>query len=81
MMPCKPSFPTFQNGNGGWCQKGRLFLMPKKLEISYLYLLIVTAMFVIFLTGPDQHLETYLLSFAWGLRTGWKWMCNHLVVS
>jgi hypothetical protein len=38
MTPCKPSFPTFQNGNGGWYQKGRLFLMPKKLEISYLYL-------------------------------------------
>jgi hypothetical protein len=38
MTPCKPSFPTFQNGNGGWYQKGRLFLMPKKLEISYMYL-------------------------------------------
>ncbi len=38
MTPRKPNFPTYQNGNGGWYQKGRLFLMPKKLEISYLYL-------------------------------------------
>jgi transposase len=38
MTPRKPSLPTCQNGNGGFYQKGRLYLMPKKLEISYLYL-------------------------------------------
>ena len=38
MTPRKPTFPTHRNANGGFYQKGRLFLMPKKLEISYIYL-------------------------------------------
>ena len=37
-MPQKSSCPTLQNTNGGWYQRGRPFLMPRKLEISYLYL-------------------------------------------
>jgi MFS-type transporter involved in bile tolerance (Atg22 family) len=44
-------------------------------------LIIATALFAIFLTGPDQHLETYLLAFAWGVGTGWKWTCDRLVAS
>jgi hypothetical protein len=39
MTPSKSSCPTLRNANGGWYhQRGRLFLMPRKLEISYLYL-------------------------------------------
>jgi hypothetical protein len=45
MTPRKPNVPTCQNANGGFYQKGRLFLMPKKLEISYLYLDICREMY------------------------------------
>jgi hypothetical protein len=38
MTPRKPSFPTLQNRNGGWYQQGRLYLMPKKIEIFHMYL-------------------------------------------
>jgi transposase len=38
MTPRKSTCSTLQNVNGGWYQRGRLFLMPKKLEISYHYL-------------------------------------------
>jgi hypothetical protein len=34
----KKKHDTYQNSNGGWYQKGRVFMMPKRLEIGYQYL-------------------------------------------
>ena len=49
--------------------------------VSLVILIIAIVLFAIFLKGPDQHLETYILSFVWGLATGWKWTCDRLVAS
>ena len=55
-------------------------LDPVNSSMTALALLIVmTALFAIFLTGPDQHLDTYILSFVWGVAMGWKWMCDGMV--
>ena len=44
-------------------------------------LLITTTIVALVLKGPDQHLETYILSFIWGIGTGWKWTVDRLVAS
>lgn len=55
---------------------------PIKSSILALILLIVsTALFSVFLEGPEQQLETYILAFVWGIGTGWKWTCDRLVAS
>jgi UMF1 family MFS transporter len=55
---------------------------PIKSSMAALVLLIITtALFAIFLTGPDQYLGTYILAFLWGVGTGWKWTCDRLVAS
>lgn len=57
-------------------------LDPIKSSIASLVLLIVTtALFAIFLTGPGQHMETYILAVIWGCCTGWKWTNDRLVAS
>jgi hypothetical protein len=38
MTPPKQHFPTLRNANGGWYQSGKMFTMPKRLEIGYEYL-------------------------------------------
>jgi transposase len=38
MTPRKERFPAVKNQSGGWYQKGRVFTMPKRLEIGYTYL-------------------------------------------
>jgi hypothetical protein len=38
MTPRKKRFDTYQNSNGGWYQRGRVFTMPKRLEVGYQYL-------------------------------------------
>jgi DNA-binding Lrp family transcriptional regulator len=38
MTPPKDHFPTLRNVNGGWYQSGKMFTMPKRLEIGYEYL-------------------------------------------
>jgi hypothetical protein len=49
--------------------------------LALVVLIVSTMLFAIFLKGPDQHLETYLLAFVWGLGSGWKWTCDRLVAS
>lgn len=57
-------------------------LDPVKSSILALILLIVaTAMFAIFLVGPGQYIETYLISFFWGMGTGWKWTMDRLLAA
>lgn len=53
----------------------------KSSMVSLALLIITTTLFAILLTGPDQHLETYILAFVWGIGTGWKWTCDRLVAS
>jgi len=38
MTPRKPHFPTLRNANGGWHQRGKVFNMPKTLDIGYQHL-------------------------------------------
>ena len=38
MTSRKPHFLRIQNSNGGWYQRGKVFIMPKKLDIGYQYL-------------------------------------------
>lgn len=55
---------------------------PIKSSMAALVVLIVTtALFAILLKGPNQHLETYILAFMWGIGTGWKWSVDRLVAS
>jgi len=62
--------------------KATKVLDPIKSSIAALLLLIiVTGLFAIFLKGPGQHLETYILAVIWGAGTGWKWTCDRLVAS
>ena len=35
----------------------------------------------IFLKGPGDQLETYILAVIWGLGTGWKWTTDRLLAS
>jgi MFS-type transporter involved in bile tolerance (Atg22 family) len=55
---------------------------PIKSSMAGLFLLIVvTACFALFAVGPGQHLETYIMSFLWGIGVGWKWTCDRLLAS
>jgi transposase len=38
MTKPKAHFPTLRNANGGWYQSGKVYNMPKRLEIGYIYL-------------------------------------------
>jgi transposase len=38
MTPRKPHHHTLRNANGGWYQSGKVFTLPKRLEIGYEYL-------------------------------------------
>jgi UMF1 family MFS transporter len=50
-------------------------------SVGAVVLLIVnTAMVSIFLKGPGQQLETYILAAGWGLGTGWKYTCDKMVL-
>jgi len=44
-------------------------------------LIVVTALFAAFVTGPGQYWRTYFLAFFWGLGVGWKWTCDKLTAS
>jgi UMF1 family MFS transporter len=39
-----------------------------------------TVVVSIVLKGPGQEMETYILAGGWGLGTGWKWMCDRMVL-
>jgi hypothetical protein len=38
MTPPKTHFLTLRNANGGWYQSGKVYNVPKRLEIGYIYL-------------------------------------------
>jgi UMF1 family MFS transporter len=59
----------------------RLLDPIKSSIISLLLLITITALFAVFLKGPGQHLETYILAVLWGCGTGWKWTNDRLVAS
>jgi UMF1 family MFS transporter len=50
-------------------------------QSALLTIIINTALFAIFLKGPGQQLETYILAGAWGIGTGWKWTSDRLLAS
>jgi UMF1 family MFS transporter len=57
-------------------------LDPIKSSILALALLIIaTSMFAIFMVGPGRYVETYLISFFWGMGTGWKWTVDRLLAA
>lgn len=43
-------------------------------------LIVNTVLVAIFLKGPGQQLETYILAGGWGVGTGWKWTCDRMVL-
>lgn len=53
----------------------------KSSAMALILLTTTTALFAIFLKGPDQYLGTYILAFVWGVGIGWKWTCDRLVAS
>ena len=59
----------------------RRFDPIKSSMIGLCLLIVVTACFALFAVGPDQHLETYIMSFLWGIGVGWKWTCDKLLAS
>ena len=55
---------------------------PVKSIVGSLVLQIVaTTLFSIFLVGPNQQLETYAISFLFGIGSGWNWTCARLLAS
>jgi MFS-type transporter involved in bile tolerance (Atg22 family) len=46
-------------------------------------LMVVTAFFAGFITGPGEQskLLVYLLGVGWGMGVGWKWTCDRMVAS
>jgi MFS-type transporter involved in bile tolerance (Atg22 family) len=59
----------------------RRFDPIKSSMLSLVLLIITTALFVAFASGPGQYLITYSLAFVWGLGVGWKWTCDRLMAS
>jgi len=48
--------------------------------IAVLVLIATTTAVSIILKGPGQQTETYILAAGWGVGTGWKWMCDRMVL-
>lgn len=46
-------------------------------------LMIVTALFAIFVTGPGEQpkIVVFCFMFGWGIGVGWKWTCDRMVIS
>ena len=46
-------------------------------------LMVVTALFALFITGPGDQPKyvVYSFGFAWGIGVGWKWTCDRMVAS
>jgi hypothetical protein len=58
MTPRKLHFTTLRNDNGGWYQHGRVFALPKRLDIGYQYLDMCFGMW------PERPSQRQLLSFS-----------------
>jgi MFS-type transporter involved in bile tolerance (Atg22 family) len=48
--------------------------------VAVVLLIANTVAVAIVLKGPGQQMETYILAGGWGLGTGWKWMCDRMVL-
>ena len=53
----------------------------KSVIFSLIVLVIATSLFSIFLVGPNQQLETYIITFLFGIGSGWNWTCARLLAS
>ena len=59
----------------------RKFDPIKSSMLSLVLLIVATALFAAFTTGPDQYVRTYFLAFVWGIGVGWNWTCGRLAAS
>lgn len=48
--------------------------------VAVVILIVTTVVVAIELQGAGQQTETYILSAFWGVGTGWKWMCDRMVL-
>jgi len=48
--------------------------------VAVVIMIVTTVVVAIELEGPGQQTETYILSAFWGVGTGWKWMCDRMVL-
>ena len=63
---------------GGWVTRKFNAVLS---SMAAIILLIATTIAVsIVLSGGGQQLETYILAGGWGMGTGWKWMCDRMVL-